>query len=67
MPLQYLFLKIETKPIFPVLLTSVFRKLKFLTSMVNFCPHPPMLLAKLRLRAQEKHMCGMVTFLFRLL
>jgi hypothetical protein len=40
MPVQYLFLKTETKPIFPVLLTSLFRKLKFLVSMVNFCPPP---------------------------
>jgi hypothetical protein len=59
MPLQYLFLKIETSPIFPVLLTSLFLKLKFLISMVNFCSPPPfptpppLLLAKLRLCAQE--------------
>jgi len=66
MPLQYLFLKIETKPIFPVLPTPLFRKLKFLISIVNFCPHRTILLAKLRLCAQEKYMGGMITFLFRL-
>ena len=38
------------KPVFPLFLTRLLRKLKFLMSMVVFGPLPPALLTKLRLR-----------------